>query len=58
MHHLMVYADVNFLDENINTIKKDIAYLLDASKETDLEVKTDLSICSCLITSMQGKSIE
>jgi hypothetical protein len=38
-HQLLVYADdVNLLGNNIDTIKKDTDILIDASKETDLEV--------------------
>jgi hypothetical protein len=38
---LPVYADdVNLLDDNIDTIKKNIQTLIDASKEFGLEVNT------------------
>jgi hypothetical protein len=46
-HHLLVYADdVNLLGDNIDTIKKNMETLIDASKDVGLEVNTEkLSIC-------------
>jgi hypothetical protein len=39
-HQLLAYADdVNLLGDNIDTIKKNMETLIDASKEVGLEVK-------------------
>jgi hypothetical protein len=41
-HQLQVYADdVNLLDDNIDTIKKNTETLIDASKEIGLEVNAE-----------------
>jgi site-specific DNA-adenine methylase len=41
-HQLLVYADdVNLLDDNIDTIKRNTQHLIDASKEVGLEANTE-----------------
>jgi folylpolyglutamate synthase/dihydropteroate synthase len=41
-HQLLIYTDeVNLLGDNINTIKKNIATLIDASKEVVLDVNAE-----------------
>jgi hypothetical protein len=43
-HQLLVYADdVNLLDDNIDTIKKNTVTLTDANKEISLEVNSEKS---------------
>jgi hypothetical protein len=37
-HHLLVYADVNLLGDNIDTVNKNTESLIDASKEDGLEI--------------------
>jgi hypothetical protein len=50
-HQLLVYADdVNLLDDNIDTIKKNMQTLTDTSKEVGLRVhieKTKYMLLSC-----------
>jgi ABC-type siderophore export system fused ATPase/permease subunit len=43
-HQLLVYADVNLLRDNIDTIKKNTQTLIDAGKEVGLEVSTEKTI--------------
>jgi ABC-type siderophore export system fused ATPase/permease subunit len=38
VHQLLVYADVNILRDNIDTIKKNIGTLIDANKEFGLDL--------------------
>jgi hypothetical protein len=41
-HQLLAYADdVNLLGDNIDTIKKNMETLMDASKEVGLEIKAE-----------------
>jgi hypothetical protein len=41
-HHFMAYADdVTLLEDNIDTIKKDIGTLIDVSKEVGLDVSAE-----------------
>jgi hypothetical protein len=40
-HHLLVYADVNLLDDKIDTIKKSTRTLVDATEEAGQEVNTE-----------------
>jgi hypothetical protein len=41
-YQLLVYTDdVNLLDDNLNTIKKNTQTFIDASKEAGLEVKAE-----------------
>jgi hypothetical protein len=40
-HHLLAYDDVNLLGDNIDTIKKNMETLIDASKEVGLETHVE-----------------
>ena len=40
-YQLLAYTDVNILDGNVHTIKKNAEALIVASKETGLEVNAD-----------------
>jgi hypothetical protein len=41
-HQLLAYADdVNVLGDNVNTIKKNMETLIDASKEVGLEINVE-----------------
>jgi hypothetical protein len=53
-HQLLAYADdVNLLGDNVDTIKKNMETLIDASKEVGLERNVEeLSICCYLVTRM------
>jgi hypothetical protein len=49
IHQLLVYAHhVNLLDDNIDTIKKIMETLTDASKEVGLEINTEKTKCILL----------
>jgi hypothetical protein len=51
----LVYADdVNLLDDNIDTIKKNTETLIDASKEVGLEVNTEKTKCMSLPLHQNG----
>jgi hypothetical protein len=55
-HQLLVYANnVDLLGDNIDTIKKNIKTLIEASNEVGLEVNTEKTMYCCLITRMQDK---
>jgi hypothetical protein len=60
-HQLLVYADdVNLLEDNIDTIKKNTETLIDPSKEVGLEVnpeKTKYMLLSCHENSDQNHNI-
>jgi hypothetical protein len=44
IHQLLVYADVNLLGDDIDTIKKSTETLIDASKKDVLEVNTEFKV--------------
>jgi hypothetical protein len=56
-HQLLAYTGVvSLLGDNIDTIKKNMETLIDASKEVGLEISVEkLSICCYLVTRMQIK---
>jgi hypothetical protein len=61
-HHLLAYADdVNLLGDNIDTVKKNIETLIDASKEVGLEIsveKTKYMLLSCHQNANQNRDIK
>jgi hypothetical protein len=40
-HQLLIYADINLLGDNIDTIKRNTETLINASKEVGLEADTE-----------------
>jgi hypothetical protein len=50
-HQLLVYADVNLLRDNIDTIKKSTETLTDSGKEVGLEEKAEKTIYIIAVSS-------
>jgi hypothetical protein len=57
-HQLLVYVDdVNLLEDNTDTIKKNIETLTLVRRLVSKGTQRNLRICCCLVTRMQGKII-
>jgi hypothetical protein len=57
---LMIYANIHFLGENINAIRKSMEALLHASEEVGLKVNTEKTKCiftSCHQTTGQNHNV-
>jgi hypothetical protein len=56
-HQLLLYTDVNLWENNINTIKKNMEVLIDASMEVGLEVNTEKFKYVLYVSSPECRSI-
>jgi hypothetical protein len=57
-HQLLAYADdLNLLGDDIDTIEINTETVIDASKKVGLEISIEKTVCSCLLTRMQGRIV-
>jgi hypothetical protein len=54
---LILMMCVNILEDSIDTIKKNMEILIEASKDVGLEINVEISTCCCLITRLHVKIV-